>query len=643
MSKNALLAFISLCVILLLPALAAGQDDAMKKKIPDFSLQERREVPAEYTWKIEDLFASDAEWQAEKEKVTAQIAQIDVTAKGWTASPQAMLALLDLVSGIELRGSRLMSYASHQHDIDMGNTRFQAMSGEVRTMFVQMGAKLSFLEPDVLALGAEKFAAYLKAEPKLAVYRFNIESVLREKDHVLPADQQRIASLTGLFAGVPAGASGMLNNVELPRTEVTLSDGQKVLLDQAAYQRLRAAKNPADRTLVMKSYWENQKKLENTLAILQDGAMKQQLFNAQIRHYPDCLAARLFDEDISPDVYHQLIRQVHEFLPALQRYLALKQRMLGRPKFRYEDIYASAVQAVDKTYTFPEARKIVEEALKPLGKEYAAALEHAFDDRWIDIYPNKGKEGGAYSGGVYGVHPYIKLNFNGKYDAVATLAHELGHSMHSYFSDHAQPFPTSGYTTFVAEIASTFNEHMLMHYLLKSEEDDLFKLFILDSYLDGFRGTLFRQTLFAEFELAMHQRVEQGQTLTADWLDQKYLELTRQYYGHDKGGCQVDDYIQCEWSGIPHFYLNYYVFQYSTGIIASLALSDSVAKGDKKAQAGYLEILKAGGSDYPLNILKKAGVDMTQPAPYIRALKRFDELVGEMEKIVARLQKQKKF
>jgi oligoendopeptidase F len=643
MSKNASLAFIPLCVILLLPALAAGQDDAMKKKIPDFSLQERHEVPAEFTWKIEDLFASEADWQAEKEKLAAQIGQIDAMAKDWTASPQAMLALLDLVSGIELRGSRLMSYASHQHDIDMGNTRFQAMSGEVSTMFVQMGAKLSFLEPDVLALGAEKFAAYLKAEPKLGVYRFNIESILRGKDHVLPSDQQRIASLTGLFAGVPARASGMLNNVELPRTEVTLSDGQKVLLDQAAYQRLRAAKDPADRTLVMKSYWENQKKLENTLAILQDGAMKQQLFNAQIRHYPDCLAARLFDEDISPDVYHQLIRQVHEFLPALQRYLALKQRMLGLPKFRYEDIYASAVQAVDKTYTFPEARRIVEEALKPLGKQYAAALDHAFDDRWIDIYPNKGKEGGAYSGGVYGVHPYIKLNFNGKYDAVATLAHELGHSMHSYFSDHTQPFPTSGYTTFVAEIASTFNEHMLMHYLLKSEKDDLFKLFILDSYLDGFRGTLFRQTLFAEFELAMHQRVEQGQTLTADWLDQKYLELTRQYYGHDKGVCQVDDYIQCEWSGIPHFYLNYYVFQYSTGIIASLALSDSVAKGDRKAQAGYLEVLKAGGSDYPLNILKKAGVDMTQPEPYVRALKRFDQLVGEMEKIVARLQKQKKF
>ncbi len=641
--KTKTLAFLSLCAILLLPPLLAGQEDKMEKKVPDYSLLERRQVPLEHTWKIEDLFASEADWQAEKEILARDVERIDALAKDWTASPAAMLALFDLISAIELKGSRLMSYASHQADTDMGNTRFQAMQGEIRTRFVQMSSKLSFMQPDILALGAEKFAAYLKADPRLAVYRFGVEGILREKDHVLPNEQQRIASLTGLFSGVPGRASGMLNNVEAPRTEVTFSDGKKVLLDQAAYQRLRASKNAADRTLVMKSFWENQKKYENTLAILQDGAVKQHFFNAQIRNYTDCLAARLFSEDISPEVYRQLVRQVHAYLPALQRYLALKQKMLGLPKFRYEDVYASAVQAVDKTFTFAEARRVIEAALKPLGKDYAAALRRAFDDRWMDLYPNKGKESGAYSGGVYGVHPYIKLNYNGDYDAVSTTAHELGHAMHSYFSDQAQPFPTSNYTTFLAEIASTFNEHMLMHHLLKNEKDDLFKLYILDNYLDGFRGTLFRQTLFAEFELAMHNRVEAGQTLTADWLNGKYLELTRQYYGHDRGVCQVDDYIQSEWSGIPHFYMNYYVFQYSTGIIASLALSDRVAKGDPQAQAGYLEVLKAGGSDYPLAILKKAGVDMAGPEPYVAALKRFDGLVGEMEKIVARLQKQKRF
>ncbi len=643
MNKSLSLVFFSLGVILLLPLLMIGRENKVEKKIPDYSLQNRKDVPVEYTWKIEDLFASTADWQAEKEVVTKLIAQIDEKAKGWTSSPNTMLALLDLTNDIDLKGSRLMSYASHQSNTDMGNTQFQGMEGEIRTIFVQLNTKLAFLQPDVLALGGEKFTSYLQAEPKLAVYRFGIESILREKDHVLPGEQQRIASLTGLFAGATGRASGQFNDVELPPAEITLSDGQKAILNYPTYLRLRASKNAADRSLAMTAFWKNQKKFENTLAILQDGAIKQHWFDAQIHNYPDCLSARLFGENISPEVYHQLIRSVHEYLPALQHYLALKQKMLGLPKFRYEDIYASAVQAVDKTYTLDEARKITEAALTPLGKDYAVALKQAFDNRWMDLYPNKGKESGAYSGGVYGLHPYIKLNYNGDYDAVSTLVHELGHAMHSNFSDLTQPYATSNYATFLAEIASTFNEHLLMHYLLKNEKDDLFKLYILDNYLDGFRGTLFRQTLFAEFELAMHNRVEQGQTLTADWLNQKYLELTRQYYGHDKGVCQVDDYIEVEWNRISHFYLNYYVFQYSTGLIASMALSDQVVNGGRNEQIRYLEFLKAGGSDYPLAILKKAGVDMTRPEPYVRALKRFDQLVGEMEKIVARLKKQNNF
>jgi oligoendopeptidase F len=628
--------------LLLPPFLSVAQEKKNEKAIPDYSMNDRKDVPLEYTWKIEDLFPSVDAWQSEKEAVVGRIAQIGEKTKGWTDSARSMLALLDLIDEIDQRSSRLSSYASHQGDTDMGNNLFQKMEGEIRSILVQLNSKLAFLQPDILSLGADKFSAYLKAEPRLAPYRFNVESILREKDHILPGDQQRIASLTGLFAGTPGRASGQLNDVELPPTEITLSDGQKATLNFPAYLRLRASKNAADRSAVMTAFWKNQKKFENTLAILQDGAIKQHWFNAQIHNYPDSLSARLFGENIAPEVYHQLIRSVHEFLPALQRYLALKQKMLGLPKFRYEDMYASAVQAIDKTYTFAEARKIVEESLKPLGKSYREALGHAFADRWMDLYPNKGKQSGAYSGGVYGLHPYIKLNYNGDYDAVATLVHELGHAMHSQFANQAQPYATANYTTFLAEIASTFNEHLLMNYLLKNEKDDLFKLYLLDNYLDGFRATLYRQTLLAEFELAMHNRVEQGQTLTADWLDQKYLELTRQYYGHDKGICQVDDYIEAEWNRIPHFYLNYYVFQYSTGLIASMALSDMVLHGGAPAQNRYLDLLKAGGSDYPLAILKKAGVDMTTAAPYTAALKRFDQLVGEMETIVARLKKQKK-
>jgi len=309
---------------------------------------------------------------------------------------------------------------------------------------------------------------------------------------------------------------------------------------------------------------------------------------------------------------------------------------------RYEDIYASAVKSINKTYTYDEAVNLVLEAVKPLGDEYVSALKNGFNSGWVDIYPNKDKQTGAYSEGVYGVHPFVKMNYDGKYDAVSTLAHELGHSMHSYLSNKTQPFTIAQYPIFLAEIASTFNENLLMDYMLKNEKDDLFKLYILDSYLDQVRGTIYRQTLFAEFELAMHQRVEEGKTLTPDWLNSKYLDLTREYYGDDKGVVEVGDYIQNEWSYIPHFYMNYYVFQYSTGMISSMALSKNVLDNVPDAKEKYLGMLKAGGSDFPLEILKRAGVDLTQETVYKDAFKRFDDLLNEMEKLVVKLKSEGK-
>jgi oligoendopeptidase F len=390
---------------------------------------------------------------------------------------------------------------------------------------------------------------------------------------------------------------------------------------------------------VMKTFWENQKKFENTQATLLDGEIKKHFFSAQVYKYDDCLNARLYGDSIPTAVYYNLIKQVHENLAPLHRFLKLKQELLKLPKFRYEDVYASAVPSVSKTYSYEEAKKIIADAMKPMGAKYGELLNEAYTKRWIDVYPNKGKESGAYSAGLYGVHPYIKLNYNGNYNALSTFAHELGHSMHSWFSNNKQHSNNSEYATFLAEIASTFNENMLMRQMLKTEQDDLFKLFILDNYLDGVRGTIYRQTLFAEFELAIHNKVESGQKLTADFMDETYLKLTKEYYGADAGVTQVDDYIQCEWSRIPHFYMNYYVFQYSTGLIASLALSDMVLNGGEKDRDRYIEMLSAGGSDFPIAILKKAGVDMTQPEPYKAAFKQFDLMVTEMEQIVARLKK----
>lgn len=629
-------------MIILTFLLINGKNALSQSGIHDYSTTDRKDIPVEFTWKIEDIYPTIDAWKKEKEEVMIRMEKIDGLSKTWTSNARAMLEFHLLTDEISLTLERLYSYAGNQANMDVGNTQFIGMKGEMRSLFVQFGSKLAFVQPDLLKLGEKKYREFLAAEPKLETYRFGTEQTFRMKDHILPEEQQRIVSMTGLFTNVPAEASSVLNNLEIPAEEVTLSDGKKVSLNIANYMQHRSSKVAADRTLVMTSFWNNHRKFENTHATLLNGEMKKHLFLAKTGKYKDCLEARLYGENIDPAVYTRLIGAVQQNLGSLHRFLKLKQQLLGLEKYNYEDVYASAVKAVDKVYTYDEAVQLVKDAMKPLGPEYQEVLKKAFSERWVDIYPNKGKESGAYSSGLYGVHPYIKMNYNGDYDAVSTLAHELGHAVHSYFSDKYQPYANSNYATFLAEIASTFNENLLMNQLLQQETDDMFKLYILDNYLDAVRATIFRQTLFAAFELAMHQRVEGDQSLTADWLNGKYLAITREYYGHDKGVMQVDEYIQNEWSGIPHFYMNYYVFQYSTGLIASMALSEKVLNEGPAARDKYIEMLKSGGKDYPLNLLKKAGVDMTTAEPTIAALRNFDRLVGEMEKIAGKLKKEGK-
>ena len=630
-----------LFLMMLMPlGVSAGSGNATK--IPDFSMKDRKDVPVEFTWNIADIFPTPEAFEKEKADVKKAIDGLETVAKDWTGSSKRMLGLFDYMNDVLKRIFHLFAYSSHQANADLGNPVFQRMRGEVRMMMVSLNEKLAFMDSDILKLGKEKFEKYLKEEPGLAPYKFGVEKVLRMEKHVLPEDQQKIVSMTGLFSRTSQQASNILNDVELPAPEITLSDGTNVTLNYASYVRYRESKNAADRALVMDTFWKNHKRFEKTLATLIDGGMKLHLFTARVHKYKDCLESALYEENIDSSVYLNLIKYVRENLEPLHRFLKLKQELIGIEKLRYQDVYAPAVTSVDKLYTFDEAQKIILDMMKPLGKDYINGLKQAFDNRWIDIYPNKGKESGAYSGGLYGVHPYIKMNYNGTYGSMSTLAHELGHAMHSFFSSRKQHFANHDYATFLAEIASTFNENMLMNHLLESEKDDMFKLFILTNYIEQLRATIYRQTLFAEFELAMHREVENGGTLTAEWLDEKYLELTRFYYGHDKGIMEVGDFIANEWGSIPHFYLDYYVFQYSTGIIASMALTNNVLNGGKAEQQKYIEFLSAGGSDFPLEILKRAGVDMTTQAPYDAAFKRFDYLVSQMEILVKRLKKNKK-
>ena len=608
----------------------------MSSPIPDFSQTPRSEVPAAYQWRATDMFPSEAAWRAELDAVKPLAADIETLAAGWTATPEALLAFMDRLMEVTRRSGKLGLYAGLQGDMDLGDHRYQEMKGEVQSLQVNLEAKLAFMEADLLALGLERVTAYLAAVPALEPYRVGFLKTLRMKDHILPEGEARVVATTGLFASASATAAGLLNNVDLVRPEVTLADGRKVLLNASGYQEHRAAKDPGDRKRVMETYWAGQKQYANTFAALLDAGVKHDLFQAQVHHYPTCLDAALHPDAIDPAVYRNLVTTVKANLAPLHRLLRLRQRMLGLDKLTYSDVYASAVAAVDRKYDYEEAEALVLMATAPLGPDYAAGLQEAFQGGWVDRYPNLGKQSGAYSSGVYGVHPFVKMNFDGRFHNVSTLAHELGHAMHSYLSERSQPYPTANYPIFLAEIASTFNENLLMRQLLKTEEDDTLKLFLLDSYLETLRGTLFRQTLFADFELAMHERVEQGQSLTADWLDKTYLELTRLYYGHDAGVMEVPEYIQGEWSGIPHFFYNFYVYQYATGIVASMALSDAVLAQEPGRRHAFLAFLRSGSSRFPLDTLKAAGVDLTQPEPVLAALKAFDDLVGEMELLAAK-------
>lgn len=605
-----------------------------KKEIPDFSQIERDNVPEEFTWNAADVYAGVEVWQAEKALLPEMIDKIKELSGEWTSSPKNLLQLLSHIDKVEKKITGLTVYTSLLSDTDMGKSLYQSLKGEIQVIYVNLQGVLSFIEPDILKLGKEKIDEYIDNEPGLKVYSLFFDSILRMEKHILDADKEEIAALTGLFSGAAEKASSMLNNVEIPFPAVTLSDGKRVKLNQANYIRFREAKNREDRRKVMRTFWKHHAKFKNTHAVLLDGEVKNHLYNIKVHRFESCLQASLYPRNIAVEVYHTLIETVKENLAPLHRYLKLKARLLKLDRMSYDDIYTSSVPAVEKTFTIEEAKSLIGESLKPLGPEYEKILHEGFENRWMDIYPNKGKRGGAYSNGsVYDGHPFVLMNYNGTFNTVSTLAHEYGHALHSHFSNKTQPYPKAHYPIFLAEIASTFNEALLVNHLVKTGEDELLKLYILDQYIEGLRGTLYRQTLFAEFELAMHQAVEEGQTLTHEWLDKKYLELTRLYYGHDRDVIKVDKYIENEWSGIPHFYYNFYVYQYSTGIVAATALSDMVLKGGEAERNRYLDFLKAGGSDYPLNTLKKAGVDLTTPAPIIATIKRIDELIDEMENL----------
>jgi oligoendopeptidase F len=598
--------------------------------------RDRASIPANYTWNLAEIYPSDAAWVAEKDaiaKVVPSLAQF----KGKLGSSATVLAdALEKASSIDKTMSRLYVYASMLSDQDTRDTAHQAMKQQMVQQYTAFQSAASFIEPEVLHFPPGTVERFVAAEPRLKVYRFYLEDIARRAPHTLSAPEETLLASAGVIATTPSDVFNILSNADFPYPSVTLSDGRTVKLTTAAFSDLRTLPNRADREKVMSTFFTTLGTFSGTFGTILNGEVQKVLFFADARKYESGAEAQLNAANIPVTVYSRLVEGVNKALPTFQRYLKLRKRMMGLDTLHYYDLYAPLVGSVDLHYTPEETQKLVLEAVAPLGTDYTTVVQRAFSSRWIDLFPTPGKAAGAYSnGGAYDVHPYMLINYNGAYTDVSTVAHEMGHTMQSYFSNKTQPYPLAQYPIFVAEVASTFNEALLIDHMLDVVKDPDTRLALLGNYLENAKGTVFRQTQFAEFEWKMYEMAQKGEPITGETLKKLYLDITRKYYGHDQGICVVDDYVANEWSYIPHFYFDFYVFQYATSFTASVALEEKVKTGDAAARKRYLDFISAGGSKYPIDLLKDAGVDMTTSEPLDLTMAKLNRVMDEMEKLLA--------
>jgi oligoendopeptidase F len=597
--------------------------------------RDRSKVAKEDTWRLEDLYESEEVWQASKGKMVHALDKL-VQYKGKLAtSADVLLSCLNLNSDLSKEFDRLYAYASMKSDLDTRVAHHMGMKQEMAQISTNFNSKLSFIEPELVKMEKKDIDRFILESPELDVYRFYLYDLQRRKEHKLSEKEEKIIAEAGMMADGPASIYSIFANAELPYPEVELSDGIKAKLNQAGYTQYRSADTREDRELVFKEFWGAMNDYRQTLGASLYANVKKDVFYARVRGYDSSMHSSLDVNNIPVEVYYSMIGHVNKNLDSFHRYLKIKKRMLGVDTLKYSDLYAPTVEGVDLEYTIDEAKALVLESCEPLGPAYSKVVECGFDNRWIDVYPTEGKRSGAYSNGsAYDVHPYILLNFNGKYDDVSTLAHELGHTMHSYLSNKNQPYPLSDYSIFVAEVASTFNEALLHDLMMKKIKDDDVRLSLLMEYLDGIKGTVFRQTQFAEYELKIHKIAEKDQPLTGDVLTELYAEILKKYYGHEKGVTLIEDYVTVEWAYIPHFYYNFYVYQYATSYTASMALAEKVINKEEGAVENVLTFLSSGGSKYPIDLLKDAGVDMTTSEPFNKTMAAMNRTMDAIEKIL---------
>jgi oligoendopeptidase F len=590
-------------------------------------------------WDLTLLYKDSAAWQAAKGRIATEIPKMKSYEGRLGESAATLREALDFIYGLRKEYYRLATYASLNRDENTRDSSALERTQELGLLGTEFSRATSFFNPELLAVGEAKVRGFLDAEPGLAQYRFPVLEILRAAPHTLGMEAEGVLSAAGLITGSPSSFYGILANADMPWPTIKLADGSEAHLDQAGYSKWRAAPNRADRQAVFEAFWAKFHDYERTFGVSLFAQVKTDWFNATTRKYPSSLAAALDNDNVPEAVYRTLVAETNANLPTLHRYFKLRGRMLGITDLRYWDIYPPIVK-LDKAFPFATGKALVITAEQPLGADYVAQFTASLNARYTHVYPQPGKQSGAYMNpGAYDVHPYVLMNYNDDYESVSTMAHEWGHGMHSLLANHGQPFPTADYSIFVAEIASTLNEALLLDHMLKVAQNDEERLYYLGSALENLRATFFRQAMFAEFELAIHEQVEKGGSLSGQQLTKIYGDLLRRYHGHDQGVLKIDDLVTREWAYIPHFYRDFYVYQYATSIAASQLFAERILKGEPGAVDTYLGMLKAGGSDHPYDLVKRAGVDLATPAPYRALASRMNAIMDQIEAILAKQKK----
>ena len=582
-------------------------------------------------WRLEDLFGSDAEWDEEYEKVQDEFGAVAALRGSLTKSADELLHAMDTLNDIGRRAEKLFVYASMRRDEDNGRAEYQEKADRALNLLVRLDSETAFVEPELLQADEAALERYIGEKPGLAVYAHGLHDLQRQRPHVLDAAQERLLAMSGEVASGPSTIFKMLNNADIRFGSVMDETGREVEITHGSYITLLESGERRVRRETYEQYYDAYDALIHTIAATYGTSLKKDVFYAKAHNYEGALEAALFADNVPPTVYETLIGAVRANLPAMHRYIGLRKRTLGVPSLHMYDLYTPLVPEAHMEINYEEACDLVLKALAPMGEEYVGVVQRAFEDRWVDVYENRGKTSGAYSWGHYDTHPYVLLNYQPTIDNAFTIAHEMGHAMHSYYSNTTQHYANAGYPILLAEVASTVNEALLLQHMLKTTEDPQTRRYLLNHHLDQFRGTVFRQVMFAEFERDVHAEVEAGRAVTKDRFCEMYGALNGAYYGPD---IETDARITFEWARIPHFYNAFYVYKYATGFASAVQISKRILAGEEGAVDGYVEFLRSGGSDYPLELLKKAGVDLASAGPVESCMAEFSKVLTELESLL---------